>query len=631
MVARPRLSVALSSVLFFHHLLLLALASPSPPLAATRNGTYEGIHLASFHQHLFLGIPYAQSTADHNRFRIPQSLNASWPDTRPAQQYGHACPDHTPEDDALWGMSEDCLNINIVRPAAAHRDESLPVLFWIHGGSYQVGTAGLDRYNLSYIVDRSVHIGRPILAASINYRKAGWGFMNSVELHGSGNLNLGLRDMRLALQWVQENIRAFGGDPSRVTIWGESAGSFAVGQLLMSYGGRDDGLFHRSIQESGSVATAWYNSSERYQPLFDRLVATLGCADAVDKLDCLRGVPYETVYRAMSSQAPSPGYYPTVDGDILPNFPTELLRTGRFVHVPHLYGSNSDEGTDNAPSWPRDRQINTDDDLFRFLTQKTGFDFPDATVRRIMELYPDDPARGIPLGTGAERFPDRGWMYKRVAAIMGDVFYHAPRLADARAYAKRNPGKTFVYRFNTRPWVTSVAGLVGDGGDRESGDHVDVYCEPDHHEKQVCAQMAPAYLGVAHATELAFVFRNPDWLGPWPSYRRLSDRMSDMWIHFAHDGDPNGPDQEDDEEKKTWRGLRTQGVGGYTTTATDPPTGLIRNTRPGAVRWPPYDSRDEGANFVFQTEAQGGLYVESDAYRLEGREYLTSWARRRHV
>jgi len=120
-------------------------------------------------------------------------------------------------------------------------------MFYIHGGSYQVGTSGWDRYNLSFIVQRSVDIGRPVLAVTINYRKAGWGFMYSNGIQGSGNTNLALRDMRQALAWVQENIAAFGGDSKKVTIWGESARSFAVGQLLLRYGSRTDGLFHRTI------------------------------------------------------------------------------------------------------------------------------------------------------------------------------------------------------------------------------------------------------------------------------------------------------------------------------------------------------------------------------------------------
>lgn len=152
------------------------------PVVTVLNGTYSGLHLPGFSQDIFLGIPFAQDTGGQNRFRIPQSLNTTWNGTRPATQYGHACPDHTPEQDAEFGMSEDCLSINIVRPAGIPPDAKLPVAVWIHGGSYQVGTSGLPYYNLTWFVERSVEIGKPIIAASINYRKGGWGMMYSIEI-----------------------------------------------------------------------------------------------------------------------------------------------------------------------------------------------------------------------------------------------------------------------------------------------------------------------------------------------------------------------------------------------------------------------------------------------------------------
>jgi carboxylesterase type B len=198
------------------------------PLVAVRNGTYEGLHLPSFGQDVFLGIPYAQDTGSENRFLVPQSLDETWNGTRPAKQYGHACPDHQPSTPAMYGMSENCLSINIVRPSSITANTSLPVVVWIHGGSYQVGTSSLPNYNLTYLVQRSVEIGKPIIATSINYRKGGWGMLYSREVQGSGNANLSLRDMRKALAWVSENIGTFGGDRGNVTIWGESAGSFAI-------------------------------------------------------------------------------------------------------------------------------------------------------------------------------------------------------------------------------------------------------------------------------------------------------------------------------------------------------------------------------------------------------------------
>ncbi|KAJ4393943.1 hypothetical protein N0V93_003160 [Gnomoniopsis smithogilvyi] len=511
------------------------------PYVTTLNGTYSGLHLPKFQQDLFLGMPYAQDTGGSNRFLIPQSLTETWNGTRPATFYGPACPDEDVDTDSIYGMGEDCLSINVVRPTGLNVSDSLPIMFWIHGGSYQTGTSGLPDYNLSYIVQRSVEIHKPVIAVSINYRKGGWGLLYSREVQGTGNTNLALRDMRKALAWTQENIKAFGGNASQVTIWGESSGSFAVGQLLMSYGGRTDGLFHRSIQESGSATTAWYNGSDWYQPIYDKIVQQVNCSDVPDTLVCLRTIDYATLYPFMaSSKVPGPGFYPTVDGDIIPDFPTQLLRTGQFAHVPHLYGTNSDEGTANAPQGV----VNTDEELRDYLLYDTGFNFPNSTILRIMELYPNEPSQGVPIDTGNETFPELGTQYKRVAAIVGDVFFHGPRLDDARHYSKSAP--TYIYRFNTRGFVNSTNATYTD----------------------LSGSLAPAWEGVTHYTEVAFVFGNPENVGPWPEYKALSDQMTAYWINFAHVGDPNSDD---------------------------------------LPEWPKYSEGMSGSNLVLQTESQDWL------------------------
>ncbi|KAK6367473.1 hypothetical protein LTR64_007449 [Lithohypha guttulata] len=583
----------------FQLLSLMLGTAATAPIVTVLNGTYEGRYLPEFSQDLFLGIPYAQDTSLANRYRVPQSLNETWPGVRAATHYSNACPGLYPELDSMYGMSENCLTINIVRPAGIEVDAQLPIMFWIHGGSYQLGTTGLPNYNLSYIVQRSVDIGRPIIAASINYRKGGWGNLYSIELQGSGNTNLALRDMRKALAWVSENIKCFGGNPNSVTVWGESSGSFAVGQLLLSYGGRTDNLFHRSIQQSGSATTAWTNGSDWYQPIYDDIVNQTNCSEAIDTLACLRTVPYE-VLLPLLDKFPTlnggPGYYPTVDGDIFPMYPTEAYRNGHFAtSIPHLYGTNTDEGTDNAPS---DGVINTDEDLFAFLLNSTGFDFPSSTVDQIMQLYPDDPEVGIPAHTSMNRFEDHGRQYKRIAAIMGDVFYHAPRLDDARSYTKsaESGSKTFTYRYNTRGWMNNT-----------NTTYVDV-----------TGSFAPDYKGVAHASELGFVFDNPHFHGVWAGYSELSDLISELWINFAHDGTPNVALVSDyvveEDAEVIEQTLENTNV-----------TGLQR------LYWPSYDEDERGLNLVLQTQGQGGCYVEPDTYRLEGREYLTQWARRRHV
>ena len=112
---------------------------------------------------------------------------------------------------------------------------------WIHGGGLYEGSTVDKRYNLSYIVQNSVDIGQPMIAVSVQYRLSAWGFLGSQEALDAGITNIGFKDQRLSLHWIKENIAAFGGDPSKVTIWGESAGGQSVGAHLLAYGGRDDG------------------------------------------------------------------------------------------------------------------------------------------------------------------------------------------------------------------------------------------------------------------------------------------------------------------------------------------------------------------------------------------------------
>jgi carboxylesterase type B len=120
-------------------------------------------------------------------------------------------------------MDEDCLALNIFKPDTISNAEGLPVLVWIHGGSYQNGYSALPAYNMSYLVAESQAMGKPIIGVSINYRLAFFGFLASNEVINSRNANLGLKDQQLAFQWIQDNIASFGGDPEKVTIWGESA------------------------------------------------------------------------------------------------------------------------------------------------------------------------------------------------------------------------------------------------------------------------------------------------------------------------------------------------------------------------------------------------------------------------
>ena len=494
-------------------LVVAALAkSTFVPKAQVLNGTYTGVHSPEYNQDFFLGIPYAQPPVGNLRFRQAQSLNSSWCDSKNATSYSLECIGYGSDQWFLGNrISEDCLTLNVIRPAETDTSKkmaNLPVAVWIHGGFFAEGGNSDPRYNLSFIVQQSVDAGMPFIAVGINYRLSAWGFMFGEEIMSAGSANIGLKDQRLAFRWVQENIAAFGGDPKRVTIWGESAGAMSVGMHLIAYAGRDDGLFHSAISESGTppgiASTAI--TPQSWQPFYDRITQAANCSNATDSLDCLRKVPVDTLSNIFNSSVTSgASFSPVVDGDFIPDSSATLLLSGKFVKVPYILGANHDEGTAFAP-----RGINTTEQLDYLLTLG-GLD--SNTTAALLTLYPDDPAVGIPptfLGRPPASL-EWGSEFKRVAALVGDLAMHAPRRLTNQIWAK-NGVKSYAYDFD----------MISNGHSQEGG--------------------------ATHFMEVAFVFCNFEGLGyeegnPFagvPAYHEvLARKMARSWSSFIVRGDPN--------------------------------------------------------------------------------------------
>lgn len=167
-----------------HGLLLWALCQAhlvaSIPLAITKNGTYYGLLIPQFNQEFFLGIPYAKPPTGEFRFRYPQALNETFTGLRNATQIGYTCPG---KDNATrYALNEDCLNLNIVRPSGYNSSKGLPVLVQLFGGAGQTGSANSPQNNVTFLVQRSQEIGLPIIAVSVNFRKAAFGFLASRDV-----------------------------------------------------------------------------------------------------------------------------------------------------------------------------------------------------------------------------------------------------------------------------------------------------------------------------------------------------------------------------------------------------------------------------------------------------------------
>ncbi|EME79191.1 uncharacterized protein MYCFIDRAFT_57762 [Pseudocercospora fijiensis CIRAD86] len=436
-----------------------ALAAPlderqSGPSVTIRNGTVVGSTASGIDS--FKGIPFAQPPVGNLRLRSPRPL-ASGFGTITSDPSPRACPQfstqvntgnlpqdalaklmNTPLFQEINNAGEDCLTLNVQRPSTATSSSKLPVLFWIYGGGFESGSTGM--YDGGSIIRKSVSLGKPIMFVEVNYRVGGFGFLGGKDLAGEGNTNLGLRDQRLGLQWVQDNIAAFGGDPTKVTIWGESAGAISVFDHTVINGGDNtyhgQALFRGAIMNSGSEIPATSVTDLKSQKVYDTVVAAAGCSSASSQLACLRALSYEKFLNAASS-VPSISSYQSLDIAYLPRpdpgnsffseSPEVSINAGRFTKVPIIIGDQEDEGT--AFSLVQSN-VTTDDQLAQYLADY----FPTnpnalANVRALLANYPNQPLEGQPAGSP---FRTAGLnniypQFKRLAAVLGDITFTLTR------------------------------------------------------------------------------------------------------------------------------------------------------------------------------------------------------------
>jgi para-nitrobenzyl esterase len=307
-----------------------AVAAFSTDVVETTSGPVRGV--ADHKVHKFLGIRYAASPAGANRWLPPQAPLRST-SVIDATTPGSPCP-QVPSQFAVPSTNEDCLFLNVWTPASADRDERLPVMFWIHGGALIQGTgAGFDP---SVMVETG-----DVIVVTINYRLGAFGWLADAPLADAGGNsgNYGLMDQQLAMTWVHDNIARFGGDPDRVTIFGESAGGLSTMSNLASPTAH--GLFHQAIIESGAYMLFTVPSLATQETRGAAFAAALGCTGTNPLIaSCLRAAPVAAILanQGLISTAPTSGV-PT-----LPLGLAQALASGAFNRVPVIDGSNHDEG-----------------------------------------------------------------------------------------------------------------------------------------------------------------------------------------------------------------------------------------------------------------------------------------------
>ncbi|XP_032197900.1 cholinesterase isoform X2 [Mustela erminea] len=336
-------------------------------IITTKNGKVRGINLPVLGGTVtaFLGIPYAQPPLGRLRFKKPQFLT-KWSDTWNATKYANSCYQNTDQSfpgfpgSEMWNpntdLSEDCLYLNVWVPTP--KPKNTTVMIWIYGGGFQTGTSSLPVYDGKFLawVER-------VIVVSMNYRVGALGFLalpGNPEVPG----NMGLFDQQLALQWVQKNIAAFGGNPKSVTLFGESAGAGSVSLHLLSP--RSQPLFTRAILQSGSSNAPWaVMSPDEARNRTLTLAKYIGCSkeNETEIIKCLRNKdPQEVLLNEVlvvpSDPLLSVNFGPIVDGDFLTDMPDTLLQLGQFKKAQILVGVNKNEGTAflvyGAPGFSKD-------------------------------------------------------------------------------------------------------------------------------------------------------------------------------------------------------------------------------------------------------------------------------------
>ncbi|TDL14969.1 carotenoid ester lipase precursor [Rickenella mellea] len=421
----------------------------------------------------FLGMPFAQAPFGDLRFAAPQPPVA-FSGVRDATFWGAACPQQQilsfididglnitiPGTTALVENSEDCLFVNVVKPASISSGQKLPVVFWIFGGGFELGDSSGNPGNS--VVERSMSLGEPIIYVSANYRLNAFGFLPGKEAKAAQAGNAGLKDQRFALQWVQKYISNFGGDPTKVTIWGESAGAISVAMQMVTNDGDPQGLFrggfmvlflipsyltnlsNKYLQESGSPLPL--QDIETGQVYYDQLVADAGCSGSADTLACLRSVPFKTLKNAVDKSASIFSYQsleivwqPRVDGVFLKRNPQTSVAQGLYAKVPFVSGDCDDEGTLFSLF---NINITTDAQFTTYIRDKY-FGGSDDAAAQAAAAYTHDITTGSPYNTGVLNAVTP--QFKRLAAFQGDVVFQAPRRFFMQAASQTQDTWAFLY------------------------------------------------------------------------------------------------------------------------------------------------------------------------------------------
>lgn len=467
-------------------------STPDPLAVQTTEGSVVGIRQNGIR--IFRAIPYAQPPVGDLRFAPPQPPATHSDTLRLSDSFGNSCPQSDLTTGAAVG-EEDCLYLNVYAPADA---ADLPVMVWIHGGAFVFGN-GSGEYDPTRLVEQDV------IVVTLNYRLGNLGFLAHPALESDAG-NFALMDQQLAMRWVKDNIKAFGGDPANITLFGESAGGHSVMSHIVSPRAADADLFQRAIVQSGSYAP-FQMPKATAQAIGIGVANGLGCNEPTTAADCLRALPVSALLAAQGSQS-----IPVVDAssDLLPKSIQQALTDGEFNDtLDIMIGSNQNEGT-----------------LFVALDEVGGDPIDDeAEYRDRVAAFFQPYQASIPfdddqIATDYLNFYDGSTsLYSEaLSGIWTDFMFACNAYSQATTFAGASMN-TFQYWFRDEdaPW-TLVPPL---------------------------AVTFP--LGATHAGEIPYVLyaqslMEQRYTGDLNDLSSLSGEMVDYWTQFAKDGNPSTTD-----------------------------------------------------------------------------------------
>ncbi|KAJ7494230.1 alpha/beta-hydrolase [Mycena galericulata] len=495
--------------LAFSPINLTALAETGP-LVNTSSGSYVGVHDVQNEVDVFRGIRFVSPAA---RFTPATPISIAPEGTQTAAEFGADCPQFPgttllgtaglPAGPSLRGVSqsEDCLFVNVWRPAGTAANEKLPVLVYIHGGGYFAGSG--SEWNGTSLVRRSVATKKPFIFITFNYRLGVLGFIGSAQAPPSA-LNLGLQDQRDALRWIQDNAAAFGGDGSRITISGESAGGSSVHMHYLYPDSRR--TFRAGISSSGTSlvcntpACEWH---DRPGGAYNLLGNVTGCGTGVGSFQCLQNMPFDTFWplALTTYQAPA-GFLPPwgvtckgPQGSLIDEYPVKKVIDGNFLSLPIITGTNRNEGnfaigTSFLDLMPQP-SIELEDSLLSGFIQGQATNNKNVSqdiINELLDLY-SHPTDNLSNST----------LFNRAAQFYTDYAFLAPQRLFLKA-ASAESRKQDVWAYSFQQHLPS----------------------------------APDFLGAFHTNDLYYLDMG---FTPVPS-QELKTQMQDIYISFANDLNP---------------------------------------------------------------------------------------------